>query len=167
MKISRPPFEKFPILKNQRIILRELQDADIPQLIEISFYDGIPAKDLLDAQIMNGTIKSDYMNGNSIHWIITSVSNGEVIGTCGFYRGFRTNIGEVGYVLKKAHQGKGYMAEALSMMLDFGWKELELKTITAMTSEDNQPSINVLRKAGFKEIETKENEKVFLLRKST
>ena len=145
-------------------MLRELRDSDLQHLIEISFYNGIPAKDLLDAQIMNGTIKKDYLNGNSIHWIITSAADGEVLGTCGYYRGFKNNFGEIGYVLKKNHQGKGLMAEALSLMLEFGWKELQLKAIKAMTSIHNKASSNVLKKAGFKLIHTENNELVFLIR---
>ena len=162
----RPPFKTFPELRDERIILRELRDSDIQHLIEISFYNGIPAKDLLDAQIMNGTIRTDYLNGNSIHWIITSAADGEVLGTCGYYRGFKNNYGEIGYVLKKNHQGKGHMAEAVSLMLEFGWKELELKAIKAMTSIDNQASSNVLIKAGFKLIHTENEELVFLIRPS-
>lgn len=165
MKILRPPFPTFPDLMNHRIILRELRDADLEQLIEISFYDGVPAKDLIDAQIMNGRIRLDYASGESIHWVVTRASDGEVLGTCGFYRGFKNNYGEIGYVLKKAHQGKGYMAEAVSLMLEFGWKELKLKGIKAITSISNQASINVLIKAGLKLVDTNNDEAVFLIRK--
>lgn len=161
----RPPFNTFPILQGNRIILRELQSSDMQELIEISFYNGVPAKDLLDAQIMNGTIGIDYKNGNSIHWIITSVLNGEVLGTCGFYRGFHNNFGEIGYLLKLAHQGKGYMAEAMGLMLDFGWKELGLKAIKGFTSQDNQASQKVLKQAGFKAMDTTDGEILFLIRK--
>lgn len=166
MKIPRPPFPTFPDLMNHRIILRELRDADLEQLIEISFYDGVPARDLIDAQIMNGRIRLDYTSGESIHWVVTSASDGEVLGTCGFYRGFKNNYGEIGYVLKKAHQGKGYMAEAVSLMLEFGWQELKLKGIKAITSTNNQASINVLIKAGLKLVDTNNDEVVFLIRKA-
>lgn len=161
----RPPFDTFPDLKNERILLREMLDSDIQHLIEISFYNGVPAQDLMDAQIMNGRIRLDYTNGESIHWVITRASDGEVLGTCGFYRGFKNNYGEIGYVMKRAHQGKGYMAEAISLMLEFGWKKLELKAIKAITSSDNEASIKVLQKAGLKLIHTENNELIFLIRK--
>ena len=161
MKLQRPPFNFFPILKNHRIILRDVQEADLQHLVEISFYEGIPAKDLNDAQIMNERIRADYLNGNSVHWIISSILSGEILGTCGFYRGFQDGIGEIGYVLIKTHQGQGYMGEAVSLMLCFGWKELRLKQIRGVTSQDNPSSISVLKKAGFKLLEAKDNEMCF------
>lgn len=163
MKTTRPPFPSFPTLKNQRIILREVHESDLQNLIEISFYDGILAKDLIDAQTMNERIRKDYISGTCIHWTICSVVSDEVLGTCGFYRGFRDDIGEIGYVLRKAHQGKGYMADAMSLMLDFGWIELGLKAIKGVTSRENQSSINVLRKAGFKITETVDDKIIFLI----
>ncbi len=161
----RPPFEIFPILKNQRIILREMQDSDIQYLIEISFYNGVPANDLLDAQIINGRIRLDYENGTSIHWIVTCAESGDVLGTCGFYRGFQNNFGEIGYVLNKAYHSKGFMGEAVSLMLRFGWETLNLKGIKAITRVDNQASKNVLKKAGLKLVDTNKGEAVYLIRK--
>lgn len=158
MKTTRPPFYTFPILKNDQIILREIQDSDLQHLIEISYYDGIPAKDTSDARIMNERIKQDYLESHTIHWVIAAVANGEILGTCGFYRGFEEDTGEIGYVLKKEHQGHGYMAEAVSLMLDFGWKQLELKAIVGVTAPSNQPSKNILLKSGFKLLETMRDE---------
>lgn len=163
MKKKRPPFSTFPNLENDRIILRQCQASDFAELIEISFYDGIQAKDIIDTKIMNERIANDYLSGNSIHWLITSAISGEVLGTCGFYRGFQDNIGEIGYVLKKVHQGKGYMADALKLILDFGWKKLELIAIKGVTSIDNQASQKVLTKSGFKESETFNDEITFLI----
>lgn len=163
MKIKRPPYKSFPTLKNQRIILREIQEIDLQHLIEISFYNGIQATDSSDARIMNERIKKDYVSSNTIHWAITSVLGGEILGTCGFYRGFQENIGEIGYVLKKAHQGKGYMTEAVSLMVDFGWKELRLTAIKGVASQRNLSSINVLEKTGFKVVETTDDEIIFLI----
>jgi ribosomal-protein-alanine N-acetyltransferase len=153
MKPTRPPFSNYPILANEQIILRKSEKTDLQQLVEISFYDGIPAKDEDDAQLMDERITSDYMSGNSIHWIITSTATSEVLGSCGFYRGFENDAGEIGYVLKKSHKGKGHMAEAIKLMLEFGWNELKLKSIFAITAQDNLASKNVLNKTGFKETE--------------
>lgn len=163
MKTKRPPFNSFPILVNDRVILREVLESDCDQLIEISFYDGIQAKDIIDTKNMNERIWNDYLSGNSIHWLITSVISGEILGTCGFYRGFQDKIGEIGYVLKKVHQGKGYMTDALNLIINFGWEKLELLAIKGVTSTYNQASKNVLRKSGFKESETINDEVVFLI----
>jgi ribosomal-protein-alanine N-acetyltransferase len=158
MKIIRPPFNTFPNLKSHRLNLREVLESDLEHLIEISFYDGIPAKDIKDAQTMNERIRQDYMSSDSVHWLISSVESGEILGTCGFYRGFQKDIGEIGYVLKKAHRGKGYMSEAISLALAFGWIVLGLKAIRGVTSKNNLSSMNILKKAGFKELEIIDDE---------
>lgn len=159
----RPPFIPFPILKNDRILLREVEESDLLQLIEISFYDGVPAKDLIDAQIMNDRIKQDYLSGNTIHWLISSVVSGESLGTCGFYRGFQDNIGEIGYVLLNAHHGKGYMSDAIRLILDFGLRELGLSAIKAVTSKENQSSINVLKRVGFELSQVVDDQFIFII----
>jgi ribosomal-protein-alanine N-acetyltransferase len=64
MKTTRPPFSSFPTLKNDRILLMELKDSNLQELIEISFYEGTPAKDLFEAQIMNERIKTESDQGD-------------------------------------------------------------------------------------------------------
>lgn len=160
---STPPFTPHPKLESQRIVLRAIIESDYQQLIEISFYDGIPAKDASDAKIMNERIMKDYENGNTVHWIITSKSSGEVLGTAGFYRGFDADAGEIGYVLKEKHRGQGHMLEAVRLLLAFGWEQLGLNAIVAMTDPNNQASINVLKKAGFEEVESMIDEIKFLI----
>lgn len=38
-----PPYKIFPIVRNDKISLREIQPLDIKDLIEISFYDTVQA----------------------------------------------------------------------------------------------------------------------------
>jgi ribosomal-protein-alanine N-acetyltransferase len=136
-------------MKNHRILLREIIEADYPHLIDISFYNGVPAQNVQEAKMMNEKIILDVQAGDSFHWLICDQQTGEIYGTCGFYRGFNQEIGEIGYVLKTSAQGKGLMGEAVGLMLDFGWKKLKLKSIAAFTSKDNQASINLLKKHYF------------------
>ncbi|MGC5771993.1 GNAT family N-acetyltransferase [Paenibacillus pabuli] len=58
----------------------------------------------------------------------------------------------VGYVLDQRHNGKGYMSEALQMVLKFAVDEAGIKRVEAGALPDNMGSIRVLRKAGFQEI---------------
>ncbi|QOS78838.1 GNAT family N-acetyltransferase [Paenibacillus sp. JNUCC31] len=58
----------------------------------------------------------------------------------------------VGYVLDQGHNGKGYMSEALQMVLKFAFDEAGIKRVEAGALPDNIGSIRVLRKAGFQEI---------------
>jgi ribosomal-protein-alanine N-acetyltransferase len=58
----------------------------------------------------------------------------------------------VGYSMDKDEQGKGYMKEALSLVLNYAFNDLGLHRIEATTLVDNVKSQAVLLGCGFKEI---------------
>lgn len=58
----------------------------------------------------------------------------------------------VGYSIDKGEQGKGYMKEALNLVLDYAFDDMELHRIEAGTLVDNKRSQSVLLGCGFKEI---------------
>ncbi len=55
----------------------------------------------------------------------------------------------IGYSLDCAHNGKGYMTEAVKLVVDYGFKQLHLHRIVAGVMPTNSGSIRVLEKAGF------------------
>lgn len=55
----------------------------------------------------------------------------------------------IGYTLDKPHNGKGYMTEAVRLLVDFGFKELKLHRIEAGVMPHNLGSLRVLEKSGF------------------
>jgi ribosomal-protein-alanine N-acetyltransferase len=71
------------------------------------------------------------------------------------YGVFRSGI--VGYSMDASEQGKGYMKEALNMVLDYGFNELELHRIEASTLVDNLRSQNVLKGCNFIELGINKN----------
>ncbi|SFI56419.1 ribosomal-protein-alanine N-acetyltransferase [Kaistella treverensis] len=148
-KKIRPPFPEFPVLMNDRITLRQISAADLQSLIEISFYDGIPAKTFEEALAMNNRINEDYARGNSLHWGIVENSSGEIAGTCGFYRGFENDAGELGCVLLPQFYGKGLMTAALQLACEFGKNVLKLQHIFAVSTSENQKAISLLERLNF------------------
>lgn len=56
---------------------------------------------------------------------------------------------EVGYSLEKAKEGHGYVSEALQL-IEFKLKNLGFKKLTIKCSSNNQRSINVANRNGFK-----------------
>ena len=67
-KMNLPPFNKFPKLSSEKILLREILVVDIPDIVEISYYNGKQAENLTQAMDMQESINQDYILGNSIHW---------------------------------------------------------------------------------------------------
>jgi len=137
------------MLISNQIVLRQIINADADEIMEISYYDGIQACNPNEAIEMQKKISQDYLQGDSIHWGIIDAQSSKLVGTCGYYRGFANNIGELGYVLKPSFEGKGYMTNALKKAIEFGIDIIGLHKIIAITEKSNIKSQNVLKKLNF------------------
>ncbi len=58
----------------------------------------------------------------------------------------------IGYSMDEKEQGKGYMKEAVKLVLAYAFEELELHRIEATTLIDNEKSQGVLRSCDFKKL---------------
>jgi ribosomal-protein-alanine N-acetyltransferase len=147
--MNLPPYQDFPTLKNSMILLREIRPEDIKDLVEISFYDGKAASDEEEAKFMQARIDADYQRGDSIHWGIVDLEMDQVVGTCGYYRGFEGGSGELGCVLKPAFRGQGYMRTALELAIEFGFQQIGLEKVVAITSQQNEKAVRLLTRLQF------------------
>ena len=79
--------------------------------------------------------------------------NGQPLGHCGFhFWNLRHQKAELGYMIyDPANYGKRFMQEACEFVVSFGFKELKLVRIEAMTSPFNEASKRILRNLGFEE----------------
>lgn len=145
----RPPFEIFPELLSQRILLRELIASDLPENLDITFFNRIPATTLEEGREKQALVQERYLAGDDIHWGIQDRSSGKIVGCCGFYRGFANDAGEIGYAMKEYFRNSGYMSEAVRLLVEFGFGTMQLKKIFAITAQTNLASQSVLRKNGF------------------
>jgi len=58
----------------------------------------------------------------------------------------------IGYSMDEKQQNKGYMKEAVKLVVEYAFDELELHRIEATTLVDNKKSQSVLQNCGFKEL---------------
>ena len=144
-----PPYNNFPNISNDKILLRQILTADIKDLVEISFYDAVQATTVQQATEMQVKINQDYIDGNSIHWGIADRLTNKIVGTCGYYRGFDKGEGELGCVLLPQYHGQGYMTSAMLLAIEFGLNAIGLKRIWAATSQQNKEAIKLLERLGF------------------
>jgi [ribosomal protein S5]-alanine N-acetyltransferase len=151
-KMNTPPYHDFPNLNNEKVSLRQILDSDVSQLIEISFYDSIQASSLAEAVSMNMKINDDYLNGNSIHWGIIDNHSQQIVGTCGYYRGFENAEGELGCVLLPQFSGRGFMTSAMRLAMDFGIEYMGLIRIKAVTGVQNMSAIRLLERLNFRKV---------------
>lgn len=130
-----PPYEIFPSLVGEKIVLRQIQDSDLQDLIEISYYDAIQAKTKQEAAEMQAKIDNDYLEGNSIHWGIADKLTNKIVGTCGYYRGLDKGAGELGCVLLAQYRGQGLMTPAMQLAIAFGIHTIGLERVWAVTKK--------------------------------
>lgn len=144
-----PPYDNFPSISDDKIILRQIQFSDINDLIEISFYDTIQATTLRQATEMQTKINKDYRDGNAMHWGIADKLTNKIVGTCGYYRGLKKGEGELGCVLLPKYRGQGYMTSAMLLVIQFGLNNIGLKRIWAITTKQNVKAIKLIERLNF------------------
>ncbi|GGH00270.1 GNAT family N-acetyltransferase [Mucilaginibacter phyllosphaerae] len=143
--MNLPPYRAFPVLKAGEYTLRQILHVDIKNILDLSFWDGVPAKNLDQAIGIQNRVDEEYLQGNSIHWGIADKYD-NIIGVCGYYRGFEKNNGEIGFVLKETHRGQGIMLQALVSIINFGVNKISLNYIFSITRADNSSAITLLEK---------------------
>ena len=158
--MNLPPYTTFPNLSDDNILLREIQYSDIKDIVEISRYDAIPAKNVEDAAVMQEKINQSYKDGNSIHWGIIGKATNNIVGTCGYYRGLAEGAGELGCILLPQFKGQGFMTAAIQLAIRFGLNDIGLKRIFAITTRQNDKAIRLLERLGFVKIADLEDDEI-------
>ena len=77
---------------------------------------------------------------------------GQVIGKVGLWE-----MPEIGYILHPDHWGRGYASEAAQAVIRHGFDVLNLPKVTADVDPDNEVSLKMLAKLGFKETGREKN----------
>ena len=77
-------------------------------------------------------------------------ATGELVGDCGLSRQIIEHAEEVelGWIVARAHQGKGIATEAAGAWRDFAFNALGLTRVVSMVSEENVASRRVAEKLG-------------------
>jgi len=156
--VGKQTHHRFPPLETKRMLLRDVQYGDAsflrshwsdPDVTEFMIVDP-PITSIAQA-IAN--VKAFRGRRRSFHrWVLELKETGEAIGTCGFSEWRkRYRRAEIGFDLTPAQWGKGLMGEALIEILSFGFENLGLHRIFAMTHPANARSIRTLESAGFRE----------------
>lgn len=160
-------FSPFPILTTQRLLLRQINDADAEQVyklkcdkITLEFLDKAPMDSLSEAILHINKISQDASTNTGITWGIVLKEKPEtLIGSIGFWRLMKEHYrAEIGYMLLPEYFRKGYMKEAIKTVIHYGFKEMNLHSIEANINPENAASEALLMSNGFiKEAYHREN----------
>lgn len=98
--------------------------------------------------LLNGSIKSFETNGFGFGIVILK-ETGALIGMCGLVkRNFLEDI-DIGFAFFPQYTGQGYAFEAADAMMKYAHGPLGINRIAAITTQDNESSIRLLKKLGF------------------
>lgn len=139
-------FDSFPDLQTERLFLKELKNPNLGHLLEITSFNG-RANNRKEVLELIDNLALTFSKKEGLTWGIYFEQ--ELIGTIGFYRGFKNDSGEIGYVIRKQFRRKGFIREAVHEVLDFGFNKMGLAEITAYTTDDNSASISLIKSLNF------------------
>lgn len=145
------------LLHGRNIIINSISEPDLERIHKwfnnvsfLRYYDMLPAIPQNGKQVAKAI--EDFVNSDrSMMLAIRLKESNQIIGVIGLFDIQWTNgtatffigIGEDGYT------GKGYGSEAIELMLDFGFHELNLYRIQLNVIAYNTAAINAYEKVGF------------------
>jgi len=155
-------------LKSSRISLYPLSINELEKLLEgdLSISNFIFTDlELTATQKRAMTIKINKIRNVDItkhrwytYWLIIENDSLKAVGTIGFKGLNEVGTAEVGYGISKIVEGKGYMSESLSTLIEWASSHDQCKLITATNVLiNNIGSQKVLEKNGFIKVSTDES----------
>lgn len=167
-------FSPFPELTTGRLVLRELRMDDAAEILILrsddrvnQYIDRPPAVTLDNATSFIDRIRHGISTNHWLYWAVTVRGSGRLIGTVSLWNFDESDgSGELGYELLPDFQGRGFMQEAVTEVIAYGFSVIGLDHIRALTHIENERSIRLLQKYGFEsypDAKAEENESAFSL----
>ena len=150
-------------LETNRLILRDYRETDLDEMHRLwSDEKTMYYLDDLICQTIDDTIvylKTGLANEDGHYFCICEKPNDSFIGSIGYTIVDTTPLGKIvhlGYMLLPEYHGKGYMTEAVPLVINFAFTQDNCIRINTGCHKENDASRKVLEKTGFR----KEAEKI-------
>lgn len=144
------------ILETQRLLLREMTQADYPALAEIlqdrvAMFAYEHAFSDEETQTWLDRMRERYAKDGFGLWAVVCKETGEMIGQCGLtwqnYEGER--VLEIGYLFQRKHWKKGYAIEAARACKHYAFETLHVNEVFSIIRDNNVASMNVAIRNGM------------------
>lgn len=150
-------FNPFPLLKTERLLLRQLKASDDKLIFEyqsskdnFKFVDMPVYAGIEEAEKYIIKMNTGVENNKWIIWAISDIETNRILGTiCIWNISMEQSKAELGYGLFPGNLGKGIMSEALKKVIEYGFESMGLKIIEAYTNVLNEKSIALLERNNF------------------
>ena len=152
--------------ETERLILREILPTDIDGLFELDSNPEVhrylgkkPVTDKNQIVDIINFIRQQYIDNGIGRWAIIDKENNAFIGWTGLkfvteITNNHKNYYDLGYRLIKKYWGKGIAIETAFVSLKYAFDKLDTDEVFAMSECENDSSNKILKKVGFKFIET-------------
>lgn len=157
-------------METERLIISEFDESDSLFILELLNSPGWK-QFIGDRKINSLEASANYIQKSLINaykkfgygfWKL-SFKGAETIGMCGLIKRDYLEFADIGYALMPNHFGMGYAFEASKAVKDYAQENLGMEKLMAITDEENQRSIQLLKKLGFefyKNIQNPEGEMI-------
>jgi|ERR1043166_9463002 RimJ/RimL family protein N-acetyltransferase len=147
------------ILETERLRLREMDSAlDAEFIFELlntpKFIKYIGNRGVLSAEQAREFIDNKYRQSYRDYgyglYIVVSKTDDIPVGVCGFVKRDHFEFPDLGFAFLPKFESKGYGFESANGALEYGRGKLNFTTVLAITTQDNEVSVKLLEKLGFR-----------------
>ena len=145
------------LLQGQKTRLRAYAKSDIDPAI--AFLNDLEVRSLMWPGIMFPLRREDEekwydsfhaMSDGEYHFAIERNDSGDYIGGCGIAEvNHKTRIGTIGIFIGKPHQNLGFGTEAMGLLVDFCFMEMNMHKLKLHVYAFNERAMHCYRKLGF------------------
>lgn len=145
---------------NDMLQLRQVQLSEKKELYKIvdenreQLREWLPWVDYMKRPRQYGPIIEEWQEANDAQESLTLgvYYDGDLVGMCGYNRIVSlSRRAEIGYWLAGSHVGKGIMTQAVTGLIDYGFKNLNLHRIEIVAGVENKKSRSIPERLQFTE----------------
>jgi RimJ/RimL family protein N-acetyltransferase len=146
------------VCSTERLVLRHMTEGDAAFILELlnepSFLKyigdrGVHTRDDARAYIVKGALAMYERHGFGLYTVELK-HDATPIGICGLLKRDSLEDVDIGFAFLARFWSEGYAFEAAAATMIHGREALRIGTIVAITSPENEASIKLLKKLGFK-----------------
>lgn len=156
IKFERKIKTKFPILKSERVILRQFLDSDLENVFkglshpDIIKYYGISFDSLEATKEQMIWFANLEKNETGIWWAVCSKDDGRFLGAGGLNDlSKKDKKAEIGFWLLPENWGKGFMTETMPLIINYAFNTIGLHRIEGFVETENVNCKKALAKLKF------------------
>lgn len=144
-------------LKTERLLLTPLSYEHCEFIFELvnepSFKQFIGDKNVNSPDDARRFLKDEPIANYERHgyglFLVALKESGAYTGICGLMKREQFDDPDLGFAFLERYRDNGYASESATVVLAYGFRELELARIIAIADPQNEPSVRVLQKLGF------------------